>query len=133
VSAASIYAEYEEVISRPRFQRHPDVIAGALGAIREKGIWVRPSQIVRVCSDPDDDAFLECAEAAGAAYLVTGNLKHFPPAWAGARIVTPRWLFDNLWQPNIFIPQRRLPRNELLQQAVALGIVHDLQQNPARP
>jgi predicted nucleic acid-binding protein len=31
-----------------------------------------------VCSDPDDNCFLECAEAARAEYLITGNTKHFP-------------------------------------------------------
>jgi uncharacterized protein len=29
-------------------------------------------------SDPDDNIFLECADAARADYLVTGNQKHFP-------------------------------------------------------
>lgn len=75
----SIYAEYDEAISRPRFQRSPDMIAGTLQAIREAGLWVRPKQPVKVCSDPDDDALLECAQAAEAEYLVTGNLKHFSP------------------------------------------------------
>lgn len=92
----SIYAEYEEVISRPRFRLNADVIAGTLQAIREAGVWVRPEQPVRACSDPDDDIFLECAHAARAEYLVTGNLKHFPPLWIETRIVSPRWLLDNL-------------------------------------
>jgi putative PIN family toxin of toxin-antitoxin system len=92
----SIYAEYEEVISRPRLQRSPEVITGALQAIREAGFWVRPVKPVKACSDPDDDIFLECAQAADAEYLVTGNLKHFPPSWIGTRIVSPRWLLDHL-------------------------------------
>ena len=37
---------------------------------------------VRACSDPDDDIFLECAQAASAHYLVTGNGKHFPATGA---------------------------------------------------
>jgi putative PIN family toxin of toxin-antitoxin system len=91
----NIYAEYEEVISRPRLRRPQDVITRTLHAIREKGFWVRPDQTVRACSDPDDDVFLECAQASDADYLVTGNLKHFPIAWAGTRIVTPRWFVDS--------------------------------------
>jgi uncharacterized protein len=91
-----VYAEYEEVISRPRFQRSEDVISSALLAIREQAFWVRPTEQVKVCPDPDDDIFLECAQAAEADYLVTGNLKHFPASWAGTRIVTPRWLLDSL-------------------------------------
>jgi predicted nucleic acid-binding protein len=34
-----------------------------------------------VTSDPDDNMFLECADAARADYLVTGNPKHFPRLW----------------------------------------------------
>jgi putative PIN family toxin of toxin-antitoxin system len=67
--SGSVYAEYEEVISRPRFARSADIIAATLQAIREKGIWVRPAERVKACADPDDDIFLECAQAAnGAAY-----------------------------------------------------------------
>jgi putative PIN family toxin of toxin-antitoxin system len=76
--SGSIYAEYEKVISRPRFQRSEDIIAGTLEAIRQKGVWARPSERVTACSDSDDDIFLECAQAAKADYVVTGNLKHFP-------------------------------------------------------
>jgi len=38
--------------------------------------------------------FLECAQAVRAEYLVTGNLKHFPPTWESTRIVAPRHLLD---------------------------------------
>jgi len=94
--SATMYAEYEEVISRPRLQRSQEIIASTLRAIREKGFWVRPVQHVRVCADPDDDVFLECAQAAQADYLVTGNIKHFPTSWTNTRIVTARWLLDSL-------------------------------------
>jgi len=92
--SGSIYAEYEEVISRPRFRRTEEIIAGTLRAIRETGLWVRPTEALRVCSDPDDDIFLECAQAAGADYLVTGNPRHFPASWEGTRIVTATHLLD---------------------------------------
>jgi putative PIN family toxin of toxin-antitoxin system len=69
----SVYAEYEEVIGRPRLRRDQNVIGATLQAIREKGLWVKPSEVVRACADPDDDIFLECAQAAQATYVVTGN------------------------------------------------------------
>jgi uncharacterized protein len=94
--SAGIYAEYEEVISRPRLQRSQETIASTLQAIREQGFWVRPAQRVRACADPDDDVFLECAQASQADYLVTGNIKHFPTSWVNTRIVTARWLLDSL-------------------------------------
>jgi uncharacterized protein len=84
--SGSIYAEYEEVISRPRFRRSPEIIAGTLRTIRETGVWVRPTEPVKACADPDDDIFLECAQAAKAEYLVTGNIKHFPPSWEGTKL-----------------------------------------------
>lgn len=92
--SGEVYAEYEEVIGRPRFKRSKSEIADTLRAIREMGIWVKPSHKVRACTDPDDDVFLECAQAAGAHYLVTGNLKHFPSQWADTLIVTPHQFLD---------------------------------------
>jgi putative PIN family toxin of toxin-antitoxin system len=79
--SGEVYAEYEEVIRRPRFRRDENVITAALETIREKGLWVRPTEAVRACADPDDDIFLECAQAARAAYIVTGNIKDFPASW----------------------------------------------------
>jgi len=92
--SGSIYSEYEEVISRPRLRRSEDVIAATLQVIREKGLWVRPVDAIRACSDPDDDIFLECAHAARASYLVTGNLKHFPAFWSGTQVVAARRLLE---------------------------------------
>src|SRR5579863_10341797 len=75
--SSDIYAEYEEVLRRPRLKRNTGEIEAALRAIHEGGFWVRPTQRVSACSDPDDDIFLECAQAAAAHFLVTGNLRDF--------------------------------------------------------
>jgi len=88
--SGDIYAEYEEVIQRPKFDRSKTVVEQALGAIRRNGVWVRPSEKVTACSDPDDNIFLECAQAARAQYVVTGNLKDFPAKWVETKIVTAR-------------------------------------------
>jgi predicted nucleic acid-binding protein len=61
---------------------------------------VKPTETIKACSDPDDDIFLECAYAALADYLVTGNLKHFPPSWASTLVVTPRSFLDLLVRGN---------------------------------
>jgi predicted nucleic acid-binding protein len=92
--SGDVYAEYEEVIRRPRLARDEEVIAAALQTVREKGFWVRPTETVKACSDSADDIFLECAHAACADYLVTGNLKHFPSSWASTLVVTPRRFLD---------------------------------------
>jgi uncharacterized protein len=94
--SGNVYAEYEEVIRRPRLRRTETVITSTLDTIREKGFWVRPVDTIRACSDPDDDIFLECAAAAQADYLVTGNIRHFPSSWIKTRIVTPRLFLDLL-------------------------------------
>jgi uncharacterized protein len=92
--SGDVYAEYEEVVRRPKFNRDEAVIESALHAIRQNGFWVKPSEKVNVCSDPDDNIFLECAQAARAHYLVSGNLKDFPAKWANTQIVTARQFLD---------------------------------------
>jgi uncharacterized protein len=34
--------------------------------------------------------FLECADAARADYLITGNRRHFPAFWKGTKIISSR-------------------------------------------
>ena len=85
-----VYAEYEEVIRRPRLRRDEAIITATLQTIRERSLWVRPTESIRACADPDDDIFLECAQAARATHLVTGNAKDFPASWLDTQIVTPR-------------------------------------------
>jgi predicted nucleic acid-binding protein len=94
--SGDIYAESEEVLRRAKFNRSEEVIEGALRAIRQNGFWVKPSEKVPACSDADDDIFLECAQAARAHYVVTGNMKDFPAKWANAQIVTARQFLDAL-------------------------------------
>lgn len=92
--SGDIYAEYEEVIRRPRLNRSQSQIESALKTVREEGFWVRPNTKVLACADPDDNIFLECAEASHAHYLVTGNLKDFPSTWSGTRIISARQLLE---------------------------------------
>ena len=94
--SGNVYAEYEEVIRRPRLRIAETVITSTLDTIREQGFWVRPVETIQACSDPDDDIFLECAAAVQAGFLVTGNLRHFPSSWMKTRIVPPRLFMDVL-------------------------------------
>ena len=92
--SGEFFAEYEEVIRRPRFNRSDSEIEAALCTIREGGLSVKPTEKVYACSDMDDNIFLECAQSATAHYLITGNVRHFPGAWARTRIVTARQFLD---------------------------------------
>jgi predicted nucleic acid-binding protein len=43
-----------------------------------------------VTKDPDDNKFLECADAARADYLVTGNQGHSPRFWKKTKAIASR-------------------------------------------
>jgi putative PIN family toxin of toxin-antitoxin system len=106
--SGDIYAEYEEVIRRRRFNRSDNEIEQALSVIRERGLWVRPSEKVRACSDPDDDIFLECAQAARAHYLVTPkivceSLKPDRPREEEYKALTAPWTDPSFWFLNAFL------------------------------
>lgn len=89
-ASEAILAEYHEVLNRTKLGISSKKIATALTRIREVSQVMRPSQAVKACSDPDDNIFLECAQAAKADYLVTGNTAHFPEVWSRTKIVTAR-------------------------------------------
>jgi putative PIN family toxin of toxin-antitoxin system len=93
-----IFAEYDEVIRRPHLKRPLDVIQATLRSIRRLGRWVKPSVRVEECTDHDDNIFLECAQAAEADYLVTGNQRHFPDRWKKTRVISARELIELLME-----------------------------------
>lgn len=86
----AILEEYEGVLKRPKFRLDPKRVEAFLRDLRKAAIRVRPSRPVSEASDEADNRFLECALAARAHYLVTGNKKHFPlPKFEGTKIVSP--------------------------------------------
>ena len=76
-ASPSVLAEYEEVLKRPRLAIDSRKAADAMARIRAVVSLVSPAVRVAAASDRDDNQFLECAEAAQAHYLVTGNIRHF--------------------------------------------------------
>lgn len=87
-----IMREYQEVLTRPKFDFPIGILRVSFRRIEEAAIWTVPSEAVYAASDPDDNKFLECAEAAQADYLVTGNGRHFPARWRSTKIVNAREL-----------------------------------------
>jgi putative PIN family toxin of toxin-antitoxin system len=85
-----ILDEYAEVLSRPELKIRKGLRRQLLQLIRNRGNLVVPSRRLEVSDDPDDNRFLECADAARADYLVTGNLRHFPRLWKKTKIITLR-------------------------------------------
>lgn len=85
----AVLSEYEDVLRRPKFLRVPrEIINNTLTLVRRIAIIVTPTERVSVSPDVDDNRFLECAEAAEADYLVTGNKRHFPTHWKKTRVVS---------------------------------------------
>jgi putative PIN family toxin of toxin-antitoxin system len=85
-----ILDEYSDVLSRPEFGIRKGIRLQLLQLIKNHGHMVAPSRRLEVAGDPDDNMFLECAEIAGADYLITGNQKHFPVFWKKTKIITSR-------------------------------------------
>jgi putative PIN family toxin of toxin-antitoxin system len=89
-----VFSEYQEVLRRPRFKLHPRQVQAVLRQIGKVASVVRPYAKLSVSPDESDNRLLECAEAAKAHYLVTGNLRHFPPVHKATKIVTGRRFLD---------------------------------------
>ncbi len=85
-----ILEEYSEVLSRPELQIRRGLRQQFLQLIKNLSYIVAPTRHLEITPDPDDNMFLECADAARADYLVTGNQKHFPRFWKNTKIITPR-------------------------------------------
>jgi uncharacterized protein len=88
--SAPILSEYRIVLSRRELHIRKGLRLQFFERIENSSRPVSPSRRLRVTSDPDDNIFLECADAARADYLVTGNQRHFPKFWKQTKIVTSR-------------------------------------------
>jgi predicted nucleic acid-binding protein len=88
------------VLSRPHLHIRRGDRMRLLQLIENRCHIVAPTRRLRVCNDPDDNKFLECADAAHADYLITGNQKHFPKFWKKTKIITSRE-FISLASPHL--------------------------------
>jgi len=84
-----ILAEYTEVLARPELKIRKGLQRHLLDLIGRHSHPVNPSRHLQVAQDLDDNLFVECADAARADYLVTGNQRHFPRFWKQTKVVTP--------------------------------------------
>lgn len=85
-----ILEEYREVLARPELRIRKGLRLKLLQLVKNHSYRVNPTETLHVTTDPADNMFLECADAARADYLVTGNQKHFQKFWKQAKIITPR-------------------------------------------
>lgn len=92
-----ILEEYETVLSRPKFHLDPAMLSAFLLELRKSSLLFAPQRSVLAASDPDDNKFIECAEAAHADFLVTGNRRHFRRRCKSTRIVNAGELMHDLF------------------------------------
>ena len=83
----AIVSEYGMVLARPELQIRRSLRQQLLQLIKNHTRVVSPSRLAQLTSDPADNMFVECAHAARADYLVTGNQRHFPKFWKNTKII----------------------------------------------
>jgi uncharacterized protein len=89
VTSPRIVAEYREVARRAKFLRYKFPPEWLEFLIEESLHLPEPDPWPLTGPDPSDAPFLAIAHAAGA-WLVTGNLKHFPASFrGGVNVVSP--------------------------------------------
>lgn len=88
-----IIAEYTEVLSRPKFKFDKEIRELLVERIVFLGEDADRTTYPESLPDEDDRVFYEVALGTNDAYLVTGNLKHFPKT---PIVVTPAQILDIL-------------------------------------
>ncbi|WP_172623433.1 putative toxin-antitoxin system toxin component, PIN family [Arabiibacter massiliensis] len=94
VYTASIYREYEAVLSRPKFGFDEAEVEAILKIVRTIGLCADPVSrglSSPSCADADDQKFYDAARSWDA-ILITGNKKHFPE---DERVKTPAEFLAN--------------------------------------
>lgn len=89
-----ILTEYQTVLLRSKFHLTTDIVKNILDEIKAHAVNISEEHLDMWLPDPKDKAFYEVTMEARKeedAYLVTGNLKHFP---AKPFVVTPRQMLN---------------------------------------
>lgn len=95
VYSQEIMKEYQEVLSRKKFKFDLNRVKDMLAVMEKYGLMIEPSDTGIMLPDMKDLPFYEVVmeKREDDAYLVTGNLKHFPTE---PFIVTARQMLDIL-------------------------------------
>lgn len=89
-----ILDEYLEVLSRKKFHFSVETVINLVQEIKKRAIFIDAMPTAESLPDPDDAVFYEIVMEARKetdAYLVTGNIKHFPEK---PYVVTPKEMID---------------------------------------
>lgn len=100
---AAILREYREVLTRRKFgftSGRLDLLFEQFEQVGQSIEEAPPAVGPEISPDPSDTKFIACAIAANAAFLVTGNRRHFPAAhYSNAEVVNARELLARLPAP----------------------------------
>lgn len=91
---SEIIKEYREVLSRPKFHLTNDIINTVINELENIGVYIDTTKLDITLPDPKDLVFYEVVmekRNQDDAYLITGNIKHFP---VKPYVVTPRQMLD---------------------------------------
>lgn len=89
-----ILEEYREVLLRPKFHFTDKIVSEVIEEIKRRAIFADEERIDIELPDPKDRVFYEVVmeqRKSSDAYLVTGNIKHFP---VEPYVVTPKEMMD---------------------------------------
>ena len=89
-----IVAEYRAVLLRDKFHLTKDIVDDVIQALEDQGEYMDTDNMDYEIPDPNDVVFYAIVmekRKDGDAYLVTGNIKHFPQK---PFVVTPREMMD---------------------------------------
>ena len=89
-----IEPEYRNVLLRPKFHLTTDIVNDIVNEFKQKGLYINETHIDIELPDPKDVVFYEVVmeqRSLTSAWLVTGNIKHFPNE---TFIVNPRQMLD---------------------------------------
>lgn len=96
VTCPSVIAEYSEVAARPKFAHYKFPPAWMKELIEDSLQLPNPAPWPWKLPDPDDAIFLALAKTSGA-WLVTGNLKHYPEnRRGGVTVISPGEYLERL-------------------------------------
>jgi putative PIN family toxin of toxin-antitoxin system len=85
-----VWAEYRDVLYRDKFAAWRARADFLLQSLHPRVSRVTGGERATAAYDEDDNRFLECAVAAGARYLVSGNLRHYPAEYGCTMVLNAR-------------------------------------------
>jgi putative PIN family toxin of toxin-antitoxin system len=92
----AVLEEYARVLPAPRFKLRPEEVAKTLKQLESSSSIFHPAHNLKISDHEPDNRFYECADAAQANFLITGNLKHFKKHYKTTTVVNACQLLDLL-------------------------------------